>query len=74
MRSLSVAFKDEIISFLDLQFPKVVDVIQTSVPLIEVKSRGMDTNFLLEDGTILHLEFESTILTEDDLVRFGHYD
>jgi hypothetical protein len=74
LRSLSVAFKNEIISFFDLQFPKVVDVIQTSVPLIEVKSRGMDANFLLEDSTILHLEFESTVLTEDDLVRFGHYD
>lgn len=74
LRSLSVTFKDEMISFLEMQFPKVIDVVQTSVPLIEVKDRGMDANFLLEDGTILHLEFESKPLTEEDLVRFGHYD
>ncbi len=34
----------------------------------------MDFNFLLEDGTIAHIEFESDALNDKDLIRFGHYD
>jgi hypothetical protein len=67
-------FKDEFIPFTGITLPKVIDVIQTNVPLIEVKDRGMDLNFLLEDETIAHIEFESDPLTEKDLIRFAHYD
>ncbi|WP_458413803.1 hypothetical protein ACNQFZ_02600 [Schinkia sp. CFF1] len=73
-RSLAAMFKDEFIPFTGIQLPKVKDVIQTNVPLIEVKDRGMDINFLLEDGTIAHIEFESDSLTEKDLIRFAYYD
>ncbi len=52
----------------------MVDVVQTSVPLIQVKDRRMDVNFVLADGTLLHIEFESSEPTEDDQIRYGHYD
>ncbi|MFE8696107.1 hypothetical protein ACFYKT_07050 [Cytobacillus sp. FJAT-53684] len=74
LRSLAVMFKDEFIPFTGLNLPKVKDVIETNVPIIEVKDRGMDLNFLLEDGTIAHIEFESDTLKENDLTRFAHYD
>lgn len=34
----------------------------------------MDLNFLLEDETVAHIEFESDALKENDLIRFAHYD
>ena len=67
-------FKDDFIPFTGIDLPKVKDVIQTNVPTIEVKDRGMDINFLLEDETIAHIEFESDALTEKDLIRFAIYD
>ena len=67
-------FKDDFIPFTGIDLPKVKDVIQTNVPTIEVKDRGMDINFLLEDQTIAHIEFESDALTEKDLIRFAIYD
>lgn len=67
-------FKDEFIPFTGIKLPKVKDIIETNVPMIEVKDRGMDLNFLLEDGTIAHIEFESDALKEADLIRFAHYD
>ncbi|WNS73698.1 hypothetical protein RRV45_12290 [Bacillus sp. DTU_2020_1000418_1_SI_GHA_SEK_038] len=73
-RSLAVMFKDEFIPFTGIKLPKVKDIIETNVPMIEVKDRGMDLNFLLEDGTIAHIEFESDALKEADLIRFAHYD
>ena len=73
-RSLTAMFKDDFIPFTGIDLPKVKDVIQTNVPTIEVKDRGMDINFLLEDETIAHIEFESDALTEKDLIRFAIYD
>ena len=40
-----------------LNLPEVVDVIQTAVPVIQVKDRNMDMNFSLADGSILHIEY-----------------
>ena len=74
LRSLSVTFKDEILEFYDLKLARIVDVIQTKVPTIEVKDRDMDINFILADNTIAHLEFESSEPTLDDQIRYGHYD
>ena len=55
-RSLSATFKDEVINVFGLNLPKVVDVAQTSVPLIEIKDRNMDTNLVMENNTIFHVE------------------
>jgi flagellar biosynthesis/type III secretory pathway protein FliH len=74
LRSLSVTFKDEVLEFYDLKLPRVVDVVQTKVPIIEVKDRDMDINFILADNTIAHLEFESSEPTLEDQIRYGHYD
>ena len=73
-RSLSATFKDEVIDVFGLNLPKVVDIAQTSVPLIEIKDRNMDTNLVLENNTIFHVEFESSEPTEDDQICYGHYD
>jgi len=74
LRSLSVTFKDEVLEFYDLKLARVVDVVQTKVPIIEVKDRDMDINFILADNTIAHLEFESSEPTLEDQIRYGHYD
>ncbi|MCD5414068.1 MAG: hypothetical protein LR001_03560 [Clostridiales bacterium] len=44
------------------------------MPTIQIKDRRLDVNFLLEDNTLLHIEFESSKATENDLIRYAHYD
>ena len=73
-RSLSATFKDEVLNVFGLNLPKVVDIAQTAIPLIEVKDRNMDINLVLINNTILHIEFESSEPTEDDQIRYGFYD
>ena len=74
LRSLSATFKNEIIPLLGLDLPKVVDVIQTSIPIIEIKDRNMDMNFTLANNELLHVEYESSEPSLEDQVRYGHYD
>jgi hypothetical protein len=74
LRSIAIMFNDEFLPFTAMKLPKVKDVIETNVPTIHMKDRGMDLNFLLEDNTIAHIEFESDALNVNDLIRFGHYD
>ena len=74
LRSLSATFKNEIIPLLGLDLPEVVDVIQTSVPLIEIKDRNMDMTFSLANNELLHLEYEASEPTLEDQARYAHYD
>ena len=40
---------------------------------VETRDEFVDLTFRLENGDILHIEEQAT-LTEDDLIRFAHYD
>ena len=40
---------------------------------VETRDEFVDLTFRLENGDVLHIE-EQTTLTEDDLIRFAHYD
>ncbi len=71
---MSSMFRDEIIDFFNLNLPRVKDIIQTRVPYISIKDQHMDVSFILEDDTVAHFEYESDTITEDDLIRYGHYD
>ena len=59
---------------MNLDLPEIVDVVQTNVPIIQVKDRTLDVNFVLADGTLLHIEFEASEPTEDDQIRYAYYD
>ncbi len=66
-------FENKTLDFLGLSLPRISGFLETEFAEIETHDDYMDLNFRLEDGTILHLE-EETHLSEDDLIRFAHYD
>ena len=66
-------FENKTLDFLGLTLPRISGFLETEFAEIETHDDYMDLNFRLEDGSILHLE-EETHLSEDDLIRFAHYD
>ena len=43
------------------------------MPIVQVREKSTDIVFLLEDGTLLHIEFQSTY-SKNDIIRFAIYD
>jgi predicted transposase/invertase (TIGR01784 family) len=73
MKAIADNFRDKSLEVFGLKTPKIVDVIPTVLPVLEVKENRTDFIFLLEDDTLLHLEFQTTV-HPDDLKRFALYD
>ena len=73
MKAMAETFRDKSLKFFGLRTPKIVDVIPTVLPIMEVKENRTDFVFLLEDNSYLHLEFQTTV-SKEDLKRFALYD
>ena len=52
---------------------RIVDVVPTVLPVLDVKENRTDYIFILENNTYLHLEFQTTVSMEN-LYRFALYD
>ncbi|WP_287193055.1 hypothetical protein [Syntrophothermus sp.] len=57
-----------------LDLPPIRDMLPTVIPVAEVKEERIDFLFRLEDGSLLHLEFQTTAATRADMERFAGYD
>ena len=66
-------FKGRILEFLGIKSAKIEGSFPTELPMIEANTRHTDFIFLLKDGTLLHLEFQSDF-TKDTLFRIFMYD
>jgi len=73
MKAVAETFKDKTLKIFGLHTPRIIGVIPTVLPVVEVKENRTDYIFLLEDDTLLHLEF-TTKVTADALKRFALYD
>ena len=73
MKAMAETFKDKTLRLFGLDTAKIVGVIPTVLPVVEVKENRTDYIFLLEDNTFLHLEFQ-TIVNLENLKRFLLYD
>ncbi|HEY5562126.1 MAG TPA: hypothetical protein VIK72_10295 [Clostridiaceae bacterium] len=73
LKYMSAAFKDVVLDFYGLKTAKIKAVISTELPVLDVSEEAMDFVFLLEDDSILHLEFQTTN-KKDNLARFLLYD
>jgi len=73
MKIMAENFKDKALAFLGLETASIVSLIPTVLPVIEAKESRSDLVFLLEDNTLLHLEFQTTVSIEN-LKRFLLYD
>ncbi|SDH79134.1 hypothetical protein [Halanaerobium congolense] len=66
-------FKNDIADFLEVELPEIASYLETEFAEIETNLELLDLNFMLEDGSILHLEEEAEI-SVSDLIRFASYD
>jgi hypothetical protein len=66
-------FKDASLEFYGIKTGKIKEMINVELPVMEVGGGAADYIFLLEDGTYLHFEFQTTY-SKRDLVRFAGYD
>lgn len=72
MKATAAMFKDKSLEVFGLKTAKIVDIMPTALPVVEAKEKRVDFVFLLEDDTLLHLEFQTTV-HEDLLRRFAYY-
>jgi len=72
MKATAAMFKDKSLEVFGLKTAKIVDIMPTVLPVVEAKEKRVDFVFLLEDDTLLHLEFQTTV-PEDLLRRFAYY-
>lgn len=56
-----------------LALPPIVEALPTELPVLEVRGQRTDLLFRLADGSILHLEFQTT-RKGADLLRFAQYN
>ena len=73
MKAVCQTFKDKSLRVLGLNTARIVDVVPTVLPVLEVAENRTDFVFLLEDRTLLHLEFV-TKKKRKDLIRYLLYD
>ena len=61
MKAMAETFRDKTLSLFGLDTAKIIGVIPTILPVLEVKENRIDYIFLLEDNTLLHLEFQTAV-------------
>jgi hypothetical protein len=59
--------------WLGLALPRIMAHFPTEVPRLDLHLQQLDSVFLLDDGSLLHLEFQAAYLRYD-LIRFAEYD
>jgi hypothetical protein len=67
------ALRGSFLQRFNLDLPEIVAVLPTELPVLEVRGQRTDLLFLLADSTILHLEFQTTVESED-IGRFAGYN
>ena len=72
MKATAAMFKGKTLAAFGLKTAKIVDIMPTVLPVVEAKEKRVDFVFLLEDDTLLHLEFQTTV-PEDLLRRVAYY-
>lgn len=66
-------FENKTLDFLGLDLPRIISVEDSELYKIETKNNFIDLIFMLEDGTLLHIEEEAHVSSKD-LLRFAQTD
>jgi len=74
LKATAEAFRGQTLEAIGLHLPPIVDMLPTVLPTAEVKEERVDFLFRLADETLLHLEFQTSMVTRNDLHRFAGYD
>ena len=73
MKTAAVYFGQELLKTLGIE-GEIRLAGPTEQVQLDIRAMSEDFNFILEDGSWIHLEFESDCVSEKDLVRFRAYD
>jgi len=65
--------QDSFLRRFNLRLSAIVAVLPTELPVLEMRGQRTDLLFLLAHGTILHLEFQTTV-KDGDIGRFAGYN
>lgn len=65
-------FKGKSLAVYGLDIPKIVQVLPTNLPTVEANELRIDNLFLLEDGTVAIIDYESTY-SEENKVKYLNY-
>ena len=69
---LAQNFKDKSFEAIGLELPKIKQVLPTNLPSVTAQELRTDNVFLLEDGSILIIDYESTVEDEDFIKYLGY--
>jgi hypothetical protein len=72
-KTLSEMFKDKALIMYGLDFPKIVEMLPNEFPEVKADERRADSVFLLEDGSILLLEYESNNIITENMYKYIDY-
>lgn len=64
---LAENFKDKSLKVYGLDLPKIKQILPTNLPEIHVNEMRLDNLFLLEDGSVAIIDYESSVKWEDYL-------
>ena len=70
---LSENYKNIALSVYGLNLPEIKSMIPNNFPVIKVDEKRSDNIFLLEDGSILLLEYESNTRIEENMLKYIDY-
>lgn len=72
-KTLSEMFKDKALIMYGLDYPKIVEMLPNEFPEVKADERRADSVFLLEDNSILLLEYESNNRITENMYKYIDY-
>ena len=72
LKILAENYRNKSLSAYGLDLPAIKELLPTNLPAIQVDEKRSDNIFMLEDGRILILEYESAVKRKN-LLKYGHY-
>lgn len=72
-KTLSETFKDKALNMYGLNYPKIVEMLPNEFPQVKADERRADSIFLLADGSILLLEYESNSRIVENMYKYIDY-
>jgi hypothetical protein len=73
LKSLSELYRNQVLTVYQLDYPKIVDVLPNNFPQMKVDERRADNIFLLEDESILLLEYETNNRVIENHLKYSEY-
>jgi len=72
-KSMSGIYKDQALDVYGLEYPKIKEMLPNEFPQVKADEKRADSIFLLADGSILLLEYESNKRVKENMLKYIEY-